>query len=187
MKRLLPLAFAALFAYAGSAQAEFRLDERYTDADGDLIADIPTDPAQQIDPDTLIFAYTPVEDPAVYKEAWSDFLDYLEQRTGKKVQFFPVQSNAAQIEAMRAGRLHIAGFNTASNPIAVACAGFRPFTIMASADGSLGYEMEIITYPGSGIETVEDIRGKQLAFTSQTSNSGFKAPSAILKADFDMR
>ncbi|MEM9279275.1 MAG: phosphate/phosphite/phosphonate ABC transporter substrate-binding protein, partial [Pseudomonadota bacterium] len=45
---------------------------------------------------------------------------------------------------------------------------------------------EIITYPGSGLEAVEDIKGKQLAFTSPTSNSGFKAPSAILKADYDM-
>ncbi len=87
---------------------------------------------------------------------------------------------------MRAGRLHIAGFNTGSNPIAVACAGFRPFTIMASLDGSFGYEMEIITYPGSGIESVGDIKGKSMAFTSETSNSGFKAPSAILKAEYDM-
>ena len=106
--------------------------------------------------------------------------------SGKKVQFFPVQSNAAQIEAMRAGRLHIAGFNTGSNPLAVACAGFRPFTMMARGDGSFGYEMEIITHPGSGIAKVEDIKGKKLAFTSQTSNSGFKAPSAILKADYKM-
>jgi len=162
------------------------LDTRYCDVDGDLIADTPTDPADQVDPDTLIFAYTPVEDPAVYKEAWADFLTHLEAATGKDVAFFPVQNNAAQIEAMRSGRLHIAGFNTGSNPLAVNCAGFNPFTIMAAADGSFGYEMEIITYPGSGIETVEDIRGKQLAFTSPTSNSGFKAPSAILKGDFDM-
>jgi phosphonate transport system substrate-binding protein len=82
---------------------------------------------------------------------------------------------------MRAGRLHVAGFNTGSNPLAVACAGFRPFAMMAAEDGSFGYEMEIITYPESGIETVEDIRGsQQMAFTSETSNSGFKAPSAIL-------
>ena len=113
-------------------------------------------------------------------------MTYLEEQTGKKVVFFPVQSNAAQIEAMRSGRLHIAGFNTGSNPLAVNCAGFRPFTIMAGADDSFGYEMEIITYPGSGVEKVEDIKGKQLAFTSPTSNSGFKAPSAILKADYDM-
>ena len=180
---------AATSLVAGAAQADCErgtLDAMYCDADGDLIADIPTDASKQVDPSTLVFAYTPVEDPAVYKEAWADFLTYLEEKTGKKVAFFPVQSNAAQIEAMRSGRLHIAGFNTGSNPLAVNCAGFRPFTIMAGADGSFGYEMEILTYPGSGIDAVEDIKGKQLAFTSPTSNSGFKAPSAILKADYDM-
>lgn len=179
-------AAAALLLATGAAQAEFTLDSRFTDADGDLIADIPTDESQLVDPDTLVFAYTPVEDPAVYAEVWADFLEHLEQATGKSVQFFPVQSNAAQIEAMRAGRLHIAGFNTGSNPLAVACAGFRPFAMMAAEDGSYGYEMEIITYPGSGIESVEDIRGKQMAFTSETSNSGFKAPSALLASEFGM-
>ena len=110
----------------------------------------------------------------------------MEKVTGKKVHFFPVQSNAAQIEAMRSGRLHVAGFNTGSNPLAVNCAGFVSFTIMASLDGNFGYEMEIITYPSSGINKVEDIKGKQLAFTSPTSNSGFKAPSALLKSEFGM-
>ena len=151
-----------------------------------MVADAPTDPSKWIDPDTLIFAYTPVEDPAVYKEAWADFLVHMEKVTGKKVLFFPVQSNAAQIEAMRSGRLHVAGFNTGSNPLAVNCAGFVSFTIMASLNGDYGYSMEILTYPGSGIEKVEDIRGRTLAFTSPTSNSGFKAPSALLKSEFDM-
>ncbi len=194
MKKLTTLlssaALALAFGFTTQAAAQDcprgDLDERFCDVDGDLLADTPTDPADQLDPDTLIFAYTPVEDPAVYKTAWSDFLTHLEKETGKSVVFFPVQNNAAQIEAMRSGRLHIAGFNTGSNPLAVNCAGFNPFTIMASKDGNFGYEMEIITYPGSGIEKVEDIKGKQLAFTSPTSNSGFKAPSAILKGDFDM-
>ncbi|MCX7560743.1 phosphate/phosphite/phosphonate ABC transporter substrate-binding protein [Sulfitobacter sp. F26204] len=184
------VAVAFAFSLAGPVFAQEcprgDLDARFCDVDGDLIADTPTDPAQLVDPDTLVFAYTPVEDPAVYKAAWADFLTHLESETGKSVVFFPVQNNAAQIEAMRSGRLHIAGFNTGSNPLAVNCAGFNPFTIMASKDGNFGYEMEIITYPGSGIEKVEDIKGKQLAFTSPTSNSGFKAPSAILKSDFDL-
>ena len=168
------------------ASAQFKLDSRFQDADGDLIADTPTDPSQQVDPSTLIFAYTPVEDPAVYADVWSEFIDHLSKATGKPVQFFPVQSNAAQLEAMRAGRLHIAGFNTGSNPIAVACAGFSSFAMMASADDSYGYEMEIITYPGSGIEKPEDLKGKNLAFTAETSNSGFKAPSALLKSEFGL-
>jgi phosphonate transport system substrate-binding protein len=166
--------------------AEFKLGSRLQDADGDMVADTPTDPAKQVDPSTLIFAYTPVEDPAVYAKVWKGFLEHMEKVTGKKIQFFPVQSNAAQIEAMRAGRLHIAGFNTGSNPIAVACAGFKPFATMASADDSFGYEMEIITYPGSGIEKVQDLKGNKLAFTQETSNSGYKAPSAILKAEYGL-
>jgi phosphonate transport system substrate-binding protein len=187
--KLVKTTVAALLAslmLAGHAFAQFTLDSRFTDADGDLIADIPTDASQLVDPETLIFAYTPVEDPAVYAEVWTGFLEHMEEVTGKEVQFFPVQSNAAQLEAMRAGRLHVAGFNTGSNPIAVACAGFRPFAMMAAADGSFGYEMEIITYPDSGIESVEDIKGQQMAFTQETSNSGFKAPSALLMSEFDM-
>ncbi|AUC54537.1 MAG: phosphate/phosphite/phosphonate ABC transporter substrate-binding protein [Sagittula sp.] len=188
LRLMLGASVAALLATAAQAQdcPKGDLDARYCDADGDLVADVPTDESQWIDPDTLVFAYTPVEDPAVYKTAWSDFLDHLKEKTGKDVIFFPVQNNAAQIEAMRSGRLHISGFNTGSNPLAVNCAGFRPFTIMASADGNFGYEMEIITHPESGIESVEDIKGKQMAFTSPTSNSGFKAPSAILKAEYGM-
>jgi phosphonate transport system substrate-binding protein len=190
LKLMLGASAIALLSFGGAASAQDcprgDLDARFCDVDGDLVADIPSDAADQIDPDTLIFAYTPVEDPAVYKTAWADFLEHLEAETGKSVVFFPVQNNAAQIEAMRSGRLHISGFNTGSNPLAVNCAGFRPFTIMASKDGHFGYEMEIITYPGSGISSVEDIKGKQLAFSSPTSNSGFKAPSAILKGDYGM-
>lgn len=190
LKLMLGASAIALLSFGGAASAQDcprgDLDARFCDVDGDLVADIPSDAADQIDPDTLIFAYTPVEDPAVYKTAWADFLEHLEAETGKSVVFFPVQNNAAQIEAMRSGRLHISGFNTGSNPLAVNCAGFRPFTIMASKDGHFGYEMEIITYPGSGISNVEDIKGKQLAFSSPTSNSGFKAPSAILKGDYGM-
>jgi len=184
------LAIALAWALSGATAAQGcphgALDARFCDANGDLVADAPTDPKLWVDPPVLIFAYTPVEDPAVYAKVWDGFLKHMEKQTGKRVQFFPVQSNAAQIEAMRAGRLHIAGFNTGSNPLAVNCAGFVPFAMMAHADDSFGYEMEIITYPGSGVNKVEDIKGKTLAFTSQTSNSGFKAPSALLKAEFNM-
>lgn len=181
---LKPIVLAIGFLTAlGAAQA---MDPRFKDSNGDLVADAPTNAADLIDPATLVFAYTPVEDPAVYAKVWDSFIDHLAKTTGKKVQFFPVQSNAAQLEAMRAGRLHVAGFNTGSNPLAVNCAGFVPFTMMASKDNRFGYEMEIITHPGSGVTKVEDIKGKRLAFTSETSNSGFKAPSALLREQFKM-
>ncbi len=170
----------------GAAGNAIALDNRFRDDDGDLVADPPQDESEWVDPDTLVFAYTPVEDPSMYRDVWADFLEHMEEVTGKEVRFFPVQSNSAQLEAMRAGRLHVSGFNTGSVPVAVNCTGFEPFAMMAGEDGSFGYEMEIITYPDSGIDEVEDIRGGELTFTSQTSNSGFKAPSAILKGEFGM-
>src|SRR5262249_19244718 len=65
------------------------LDKAYCDRDGDLVADVPTDPKQLVNPSTLVFAYTPVEDPAVYAKAWEGFIKYMEEKTGKKVVFFP--------------------------------------------------------------------------------------------------
>ncbi|MEH6561576.1 MAG: PhnD/SsuA/transferrin family substrate-binding protein, partial [Marinobacter sp.] len=103
------------------------LDALYCDANGDMVADLPTDESKWNDPDTLIFAYTPVEDPAIYSDIWQPFIDHLSEVTGRDVRFFAVQSNAAQVEAMRSGRLHIAGFSTGPTPFAVNLAGAVPF------------------------------------------------------------
>lgn len=169
-----------------SAPVLAQLSPRYQDHDQDLVADSPSDNSRWRDPRILVFAYTPVEDPALYTQVWDEFITHMEGLTGKEVRFFPVQSNAAQLEAMRAGRLHVAGFNTGSTPVAVNCVGFVPFAMMAAEDGSYGYEMEIITYPDSGIESPADLAGRQLAFTSPTSNSGFKAPSTLLLSEFGL-
>ncbi|WP_292257163.1 phosphate/phosphite/phosphonate ABC transporter substrate-binding protein [Marinospirillum sp.] len=185
-KTLMPLLTGAVAMTFSAALLASDLAARFQDRNGDLVADTPTNAREWVDPATLIFAYTPVEDPAVYARVWEGFMKHMEQVTGKNVRFFPVQSNAAQLEAMRAGRLHVAGFNTGSNPLAVNCAGFVPFAMMAREDNSFGYEMEIITYPGSGISSIPDLKGRNLAFTSPTSNSGFKAPSALLEAEFNL-
>ena len=66
------------------------------------------------------------------------------------------------------------------------CAGYVPFAMMASADNSFGYEMEIIVPADSSIKKPEDLKGRKLGFSDATSNSGYKAPSAILKADFNL-
>lgn len=162
------------------------LDMRYCDRDGDLVADPPADPARTRDPEALIFAYTPVEDPAVFRSVWRGFLDHMASITGREVEMFEVQSYAAQIEAMRAGRLHVAGFNTGSVPDAVDTAGFVPLAMMAREDGSFGYVMEIVTRADSVIRSPEDLRGTTLAFVSPTSNSGCKVPRFLLRERFDL-
>jgi phosphonate transport system substrate-binding protein len=174
----LGLAFAALPAAAQDCERG-TLDAMYCDADGDMVADAPTDPAELVDPDTLVFAYTPVEDPAIYEDIWEPFIDHLEEATGKDVQFFAVQSNSAEVEAMRSGRLHIAGFSTGPTPFAVNLAGAVPFAIMGSEDGQFGYKLQVYTQADSDIQEMPDLAGKRVAHTSPTSNSGNQAPRAL--------
>ena len=96
----------------GACKNRGELDNLYCDDNGDLVADVPKDSKRWKNPSTLVFTYTPVEDPAVYENIFKPFTDHLSKCTGKRVVFYQVQSNAAEIEAMRSGRLHVGGFST---------------------------------------------------------------------------
>jgi phosphonate transport system substrate-binding protein len=181
------LALAIGTASASTDCLPSELDSRFCDRTGDMVADPPTDPSQWLNPDTLIFTYTPVEDPAIYQEAFAEFLEHLAEKTGKEVRYFPVTSFSAQLEAMRAERLHIAGFGAGNTINAVNMAGFVPFAIMVQPENVFGYQMLIITHVDSDIETLEDLRGREVAFVSPASNSGYVAPTALLFSELGMK
>jgi phosphonate transport system substrate-binding protein len=155
------------------------LDTQYCDADNDMVADTPTDAARLKTPGTLVFTYTPVEDPAVYEKAFSPFTQHLSQCTGKRVVFFQVQSNAAEIEAMRSGRLHVGGFSTGPTAFAVNIAGAVPFAVKGDAKSYQGYHLYVIVKKDSPIQSMTDLKGKKVAHTSPSSNSGHMAPLAL--------
>ena len=157
------------------------LDAIYCDANKDLVADMPTDPKKLRNPNTIVFTYTPVEDPAVYEKIFQPFTEHLTQCTAKKVVFFQVQSNAAQIEAMRSGRLHVAGFSTGPTAFAVNIAGAVPFAMKGSDKGPRSYNLIVISRKdNAAIKTLADLKGKKVAHSSPSSNSGHMAPMALL-------
>lgn len=157
------------------------LDSQFCDANRDLVADTPTDPKKWRNPGTLVFTYTPIEDPAVYEKLFDPFIQHLTQCVGKKTVFFQVQSNAAQIEAMRAGRLHVGGFSTGPTAFAVNIAGAVPFAIKGSDAGARSYNLIVISRKDNiAIKTLADLKGKKVAHSSPSSNSGHMAPMALL-------
>lgn len=193
--RGLALAFAAAFAFsAGPQECKNRgdLDALYCDENGDMVADTPKDAKKLKTPNTLVFTYTPVEDPAVYEKVFKPFTDYLGQCTGKRVVFYQVQSNAAEIEAMRSGRLHVGGFSTGPTAFAVNIAGAVPFAIKGYEKDFQGYNLIVIVKADSPFQKLSDLKGKKVAHTSPSSNSGHLAPLALfpkegLKPDVDYK
>src|SRR5690242_1768040 len=88
-------ALAALFAaYATAASGadactnRGELDNMYCDSNQDMVADVPTDPKKWRNPSTIVFTYTPVEDPAVYENIFKPFTTYLSQCLDRKVVFY---------------------------------------------------------------------------------------------------
>ena len=176
---LVASAFAATGAHAQACSNRGDLDARFCDEDKNLIADVPKDPKQWQNPATLVFSYTPVEDPAVYENVFDEFMAHLAKVTGKKVRWFPAESYAAQVEALRSGRLHIAGVATGPTPYAVNLAGFEPIVSMVRPDGGIGYTLQLITHKDSPIKSIADLKGKRVAHVSPSSNSGDLAPRAL--------
>ncbi|HMO28089.1 phosphate/phosphite/phosphonate ABC transporter substrate-binding protein [Enterovirga sp.] len=173
------VASALLLGTAAQAQTctnRGQLDDAYCDENKDLVADVP---AKTRDPSVLVFAYTPVEDPAVYENAFRPFTEYLSKCTGKRVVYYPVQSNSAEIEAMRSGRLHVAGFSTGPVGFAVNMAGAVPFAGKGTEKGIEGYHLIVLVKASSPYQKLSDLKGKRVAHTSPSSNSGGLAPKAL--------
>jgi phosphonate transport system substrate-binding protein len=182
----------ATSAAAQECKNRGQLDTLYCDDNNDLVADTPTDPRKWKDPTTLVFAYTPVEDPAVYLNLYRPFTEHLTKCIGRRVIYYPVQSNAAQIEAMRSGRLHIAGFSTGPTGFAVNLAGAVPFAIKGTETALQGYHLIALVRANSPYQKLSDLKGKRVAHTSPSSNSGNLAPRVLfpsqgLTPDVDYR
>jgi len=159
------------------------LDTMYCDNNNDLVADPPTDKSKWKNPSTIVFTYTPVEDPAVYENIFKPFTTHLAACLNKKVVFYQVQNNAAEIEAMRSGRLHVGGFSTGPTAFAVNLAGAVPFAVKGTAKEFQGYNLIVIVKANSPYQKLADLKGKKLAHTSPSSNSGHLAPLALFPGE----
>lgn len=153
-----------------------QLDDAYCDADNDLVADVPE---KTRDPSVIVFAYSPVEDPAVYENAFKPFTEYLGKCLAKRVVYYAVQSNSAEIEAMRSGRLTVAGFSTGPLGFAVNMAGAVPFAAKGTEKGFEGYNLIVVVKASGPIQKLADLKGKRVGHTAPSSNSGNLAPKAL--------
>lgn len=136
------------------------------------------------DPDTLQFALTPTEDPALYADMLDPILENIEEETGYPVENNMVDSYAAQVEAMRGDQLHIAGFSTGAVPFAVNLADAVPFAIQV-AENDAGYRLWAVTHiDNEDINSVEDFEGREGAHGDPASNSGHLMPNAMFPEAF---
>ncbi len=190
-----------------------RLEDRFTDSNDDLVADPPSDPSKLLDPDELVFSDVGADDNPEQQVVWKEFLQVLSEKTGKQVRYQVYETAEQQLRDLRQGKLHVTVINTGNVPKAVNTCGFVPVCVYGSVnsagDDQFGYSMYLIVPADSPLQSVEDIRTvrnwpatssdpskaqnsksesrpAKLIFSGRTSNSGFRAPVALLKQEFGM-
>ena len=163
-------------AHSATCPNRGELSEEYCDSDYNLVADTPTDPDKLITPKTLIYSFTPFDGAS---QVFSHFTKYLEQCLNTKTIFYPMQSNEAEIEAMHANRLHLSGFSSGSTVTAVNKAGAIPFATKGNEQGLVASHMVLIVRSDSPYREAQDLKGKRVAHTNPTSNSGHFAALSI--------
>jgi phosphonate transport system substrate-binding protein len=185
--RLLALAAALGFAANAIAQDACKnrgeLDTPYCDEDGDLLADTPRDPKRQKNPDPLFFTNAPLDDAAVFKKLMEPYVDHLAKCAARKIRFYDVYSSAAAIEALRSGRMHVGSMSSGDTAFAVNVAGAIPFAIRGDATGPQGYQLWVIVRADSPFHKLSDLKGKRVAHTTPSSNSGNLAPRSLFPAE----
>ncbi|MBI4758856.1 MAG: phosphate/phosphite/phosphonate ABC transporter substrate-binding protein [Chloroflexi bacterium] len=107
------------------------------------------------------------------------FVDLVEKESGYKIDFSVPTSYAATIEAMGANKVDVAWYG----PYAYVLAHdkFGAEVILTSVQyGNTKYRGQIIVRADSGLNSLENLKGKKFAFVESSSASGYLYPKALL-------
>jgi len=135
--------------------------------------------AADSDPDTLRVALLPDEDAATIIKQNQGLKDYLESTLGKKIKLVVTTDYSSMIEAMRFGRLELGYFGPLSYTLAKSKADIEPFAARMKK-GSTTYHAVVIGNTAAGINSMADVKGKQVAYGDIASTSSHLIPKKML-------
>lgn len=107
---------------------------------------------------------------------YGDFVMELEKATGDKVNFFPVNSRTAAVEALANG--HVDYILTGPAEYIVFRARAKGVPVVAWQ--RLDYFTQIVTLNSTGLNSLEDLRGKKVAFGDIGSTSTHLGPAQLM-------
>lgn len=188
--------WVALFFILSNAQAQScihrgELDEIYCDVNQDLLAD---KAKLTVNPEKIVIGITSIEDAETAKRTYAPLLGYLGSCLKKEIELFPPVREGAVLEGQRNGVIQIAHYATGSMLYAVNFAGAIPFA--GKGQEKIGfadtYTLKLLVRAGSPAKQLIDLKGKKVAHSTPTSNSGNLAPRALfpelgLKPDVDYK
>ena len=128
----------------------------------------------------------PSERAEKIQDQYKGFIEYLERRTGFRIELVVAQDYQGIIEKMGNKELDIALLGPFSYVIAHETAGAHAFASPEYKLTGSNYTSNIITHTGTGITSLVQLKGHSFSFTDPESTSGYLIPkAALLKQKID--
>lgn len=126
---------------------------------------------------SLVFAMPPgTDDPDILAE--SEIIEkVIADATGKEVQREMPADYLGVVEAVRQGHVDVALMSPFSTALAVKNGSVDPLVVWKGDDKPASF---CYSRPGSGIDSIADVAGKQVAFVDPGSTTGYFMPKSLL-------
>ena len=138
------------------------------------------------DPDTLIFAFQKRKNPADLQASVTKMAEALSKQLGTKVEILVPTSYSASVQGLISNKVHVAYMDSLPYVLAKKETAVEIIAV-EKRNGRTDYDSLIIVKKDSPVKTLHDLQGKKMAFTSQTSTSGYLMPYSRLLADKELK
>ncbi len=135
--------------------------------------------APESDPDTLKVALLPDENAATVIKNNKPLEQYLAQALDKDIELIVTTDYSSMIEAMRHGRIDLGYFGPLSYVLAKQKSEIEAFAAI-SKDGSTTYQAVLIGNASAGVDSFEDVAGKEVVYGDVASTSSHLIPKSML-------
>lgn len=124
--------------------------------------------------------FVPSVDVKVMEDNARPLKDYLEKNTGYKFEVSIPQSYIAVVESFGTSRADVAALNSFGYILAHERYGVEA-KLTVLRHGSSTYQSQVIAKEDSKIKTIDDLKGKKIAFVDPASTSGYLLPLKMLR------
>ncbi|MBZ4689154.1 MAG: phnD [Cereibacter sp.] len=109
---------------------------------------------------------------------YTPFQEYLEKTLGVEIEIFTAGNYDGVIQALAADQIEFSFMGSSAYAAAYTETegGVEPLLATQQEDGSTGYYSVIVVRCDSGLKTIDDLKGKTLAFADPDSTSGYNVP-----------
>jgi phosphonate transport system substrate-binding protein len=164
------------------------LAPQFTDVEGNLIADTPTDASKLVDPPAFVIGHLPDSDKENISDIdWPSLDKHLTEAMGRPVTDITVENGPQQVEKIKAGQINIMALHAADAPFLVNNCGYHPVAVMGDESGVSGNRLDLVVPANSPIQHPADLRGHTLTCSGPLSIVGYRAAIVRLMQNDKLR